>query len=333
MNNLNITNYIIETVLKHPFILGSQLGSKVKQTFPSFEGLKSYIDRHCAGEIICVSKHGPDFIYAHVSQIERKSEPDNSTRNVFTPQPAFAPSPIKTDLISSKNFTSQLSDFSPNNIPMGQKIDFVRAPIPLARNVTVWSAFTNPGVEDRLGVDTSTMTLQIVSPDRSIQSPILEIPKVTTEEHHNIASTFLPQMEFQDRQNFQQSPGVAIAWSSWSWHIKQFAGGKYFGLWLDFRTKSLYKLLEERLVKLGFDRTASEPLLNKLLESKQQRTPRPETIADFGGNPLSRNQTSMTENELRRLATIAISEMSADELRRLCFPLGAIVNALPRNAS
>ena len=323
MNEPNIRSFIIETVLTHPFILGSQLGAKVKEKFPLSEKLKSYIDRFCAGEIVCVSRHGPDFVYAHVSHLERKpqaSQPEN-------PAVVAVAAPPPPGTFSRPSY--------PSNASVGEKIGFIQlTPRPvLTRSVSVWSAFTNPSLDDRLALNTTTKEFQIVSRDRTIQPPAIEITKVTPGEHHNIASAFLPQIEFQDRQNFQQVTGVAIAWSSWSWQIKQFAGGKYFGLWLDFRTASLRKLLAERLTKLGFDETVSEPLLNKLLESKQQRLPRNDTIADFGGPPAARNPNSLTESELRRIATIAISEMSADELRRLCFPLGAIVNALPKNAS
>jgi hypothetical protein len=313
MNEPNITEFIVETVLNHPFILGSQLGTKVKQRFPSFEKLKTYIDRYCVGQIICVRRHGPDFVYAHISQIERKAQPDNPVGEAVT--------------LSQPESFSRVS--YPSNTVVGEKVGFTQLPTRPARSVSVWSAFTNPGIDDRLAINTTTMEFQVVPRDRMIQPPIVEIHKVSPGEHHKIANDFLPQIEFQDRQVFQQAPGVAIVWSSWSWHIKQFADGKYFGLWLDFRTANLRKLLAERLAKMGFAETISEPLLNKLLESKQQRTSRTETIADFGGPPAARNQNSLTESELRRIATIAISEMSGDELRRLCFPLGAIVNALP----
>lgn len=112
---------------------------------------------------------------------------------------------------------------------------------------------------------------------------------------------------------------------------------KVLAAWLDFRTDALRKMLEDRLAKLGLDETAAAPLINNLLESKQRRPREAETSENFPrpSAPLSPGaaprQTLLTESDLRRLATIAISEMSTDELRRLWLPLGAIVNGFGRN--
>jgi hypothetical protein len=211
MNEPNITDFIVETVLNHPFILGSQLGTKVKQRFPSFEKLKTYIDRYCVGQIICVRKHGPDFVYAHVSQIERKAQPDYP--------------PVESKALPSQPGSLTRSIYS-SSISIGNKVGLNQFSPSPAHNVSVWSAFTNPSIDDRLAINPTIMEFQIISRDRMIQPPAIEIPKVTPEEHHNIASAFLYQIESQDRQIFQQTPGIAIVWSAWSWHIKQFAGGR-----------------------------------------------------------------------------------------------------------
>ena len=327
-----ITRLIIATVLQHLGILGSQLGARVKQAFPSFKGLKYHIDHYCAGEVICVRKHGPDYVYAHVSQVERKMEP------VLAATPILS---LRTEPIIPQPqpfFVNKSANLFPAPVPghtayTPQSATIRPIPRPV-RNVTPWSAFTNPGIEDRLALDLSTQEIQTIPLGHPIQPPVAEIPKVSSDEHHKIACEFLPMIDTPDRPQFQQAPGVAIMWSSWSWQIKQFAGGKYFSLWLDFRTQSLRQLLADRIAKLGVDTTAAESILNKVIESKRRASPpRPEVISDFGGPQASSGQVSMSELELRRIAAAAISEMNVEELRRLCFPLGVILNALTRNAS
>jgi len=317
MNEQNITDFIIETVLSQPSILGSQLGTKVKQKFQFVDKLKPYIDRNCGGQVICIGRRGTDLLYSHISRVGPNTQRE---------------SPPAEAMVSPAIPASVLDPSRPRPFTVGETVGTVQLPVLTPRTVSVWSAFTNPSIADRLAINATTMEFQVIPPHRWIQPPVVGIPKVKPEEHHKIAGDFLPEIEPEDQQHFQQESGQPIVWATWSLLIKDFAGGKYFSRWLDFRTEALYKLLANRLAELGFDKTVSEPLLEKLLQSKR-RPPQMAIHATTARQPLSAEQTPMSESELRRIATIAISGMSADELRRLSFPLGVIINAMSKKAS
>ena len=68
-----IAKLVIDETKRHPWILGSQLGFSIKSKFPDvrlkekFGGLHSFVEKHCAGEVMFVGKHGLDDIYRHAS--------------------------------------------------------------------------------------------------------------------------------------------------------------------------------------------------------------------------------------------------------------------------
>jgi len=224
-------------------------------------------------------------------------------------------------------------------VPALSRSEFVHLSTSAGKTITFWAAFTNPNRDNRLALDKATMQLVIVPRGKRIQPPFEDLPKVTLEEHRKIAHEFLAQVDLPDRQYFQQIADAPNSWPQWFWHIRNDGGGKYFNAWLNFRTEALRKTFEERLAKLGLDQTAAAPLIDKLLESKQRKPRQSDPSVGFtrSSAPYNRKttskQTPTSENEIRRLAIIALSEMTVDELRRLWLPLGAIMTGFRSDES
>lgn len=314
MNEQNIADFIVKTVSMQPSILGSQLGAVVKRAFPWFHGLKAYIDRYCANQVVCVGKRGPDYIYAHVSTVGTGGQGDSAENGSIEVHqvPKTAPDILQT-----------------------QK--HIVAYGPTARPSTFWTAFTNPNLRDRLALDPCSREFHIVREGSTVQPPLVEVSKVTTDEHRTIAFRFLSKLDEDDRSYFQQIANQPNSCPALSWRITSFADGKYKDAWLNFRTQSLRGLLDERLAKLGIDNPPDrEPLLAKLMESKHYRARQAGPFAALERSFENRARTNpghsiTSEQDLRRFAIAAISEMGADQLAQVWLPLSAIVNGLKRN--
>src|SRR5579859_3630586 len=156
MNEKSVADYIATLVQQQPEILGSQLGSKVKQAFPQFQGLKGFIERNCGGQVVIVRRYGPDFVYAHVSQLglgvpAPVSPPSTALRYETNPE-AAAPTttPASTALSAPAAPEPRVGDrigfiqLPPNPARTRDKAGFSRSSGSAFRPATVWAAFTNP---------------------------------------------------------------------------------------------------------------------------------------------------------------------------------------------
>lgn len=273
-------------------------------------------------------------VYAHVSQAQQRPQPavpgpDLPPRAEPAAEAASSPEPQTT--------SAQPTTLASVGTRPASSTSFVFTPLPKRKPITFWAAFTNPNLDSRLALDKASTQLVVLPRGSRLQATFAEVPKVTIDEHGKIVQDFLAHIDPADRQYFQQIASAPNSWPQWSFQIKEYAGGKYLATWLNFRTEALRKMLEDRLAKLGLDQNAGDPVIKSLLESKQRRPRQPEPNAKVSGpSPLYTSepiiaQTHINEDELRRLATIAISQMSTEELRRLWLPLGAFVTGFRRN--
>ena len=75
-----IAKFVIDETKSRPSILGSHLGDLVQKKFPEvklkeqFGKLRSFVENHCAGELVVVGKRGLDDIYRHASTSGDKDE-------------------------------------------------------------------------------------------------------------------------------------------------------------------------------------------------------------------------------------------------------------------
>ena len=263
MNEPAITSFIVKSVTERPYILGSQLGAAVKREFPWFQGLKAYITNYCADQVICAGQRGPDSVYAHVSQLRTPAPPDASPpAHAALPyaNPAQDPTPyapVPTPALPTLQTVAEARQTHPANTRR--------------RATSAWAAFTNPTLADRLALHTTSLSFHIIGRGARILPPLVELPKVTSDEHGQIARAFLEQIAPADRPPFQQIADAPNSWSQWSWHIREFAAGKYSNSWLDFRTQSLRSLLETRLAAVGITPPTTSTLLAQLMESRHRR--------------------------------------------------------------
>lgn len=342
MNDQNIADYISSIVQQHGEILGSQLGSHIKDVFPQFQGLKGFIERCCRDRVVIVRRYGPDFIYAPASY-GIPSAAGASTSGAPQPTPIAGVPPPPSSAMAPQS--TLLHSFSPP-VPLHDKISFARLPQrPIrprnrlgyeraigsnSRSGGFWSAFTNPTLNDLLAIDKASTTLRVLPQHSLLEPPLIEVPKVTVEEHRQTAIDFVAHIDPVDRPHFQSVASAPDPGPMWFWRIKDFAGGKYSSSWLDFRTSAFEKLFKERLIQLGLEQTAIEGLVVKFLETKHRRFRYDSEIPP--GQPYSSPSASIPiagdEDAIRRIARTAISQMSPDELRHLWLPLGAIVNSL-----
>jgi hypothetical protein len=315
MIDQNIAQFVIETVRQNPGIMGCRLGKIVKERFPGFSGLRGFIARSCASEVVIVASKGEDYSYDLGARVKGISPSFTPTRDT-----AVAPSRSFPPLFSTVNPTSssasslvKSSDFKP----------------------TFWQSFTNPNSDVQLVINKTTCEM-IVGPFPKIEPPLEEIKKATRDEHGKIMKGFLDLLDPVDRQYVQQTVGPDPSWTRWSNFMWNFGAGKYSSLWLNYRTSMLRKIFEDRLVAMGLDSAVIPVLVAKLMDSKNQsRTSGQPDKANPATNikaPADLPKQSLTEDYMRKLAGIVVSHMDIDELRSLRLPLGAVVDALEKNA-
>lgn len=344
MNEQEITQLIVRTVTSRGSMIGTQLASIVKGTFPEFQGLKAHIDRFCSGQVVPIGRRGTDFVYAAISPVPQPPQIALSTSaSPPTPQlPQIAPTtPAAQEPPPAPPWTHS-GVTSPAGPPPADPLPQPSGP-PRARpdsalippgERTFWQTFAYTFTGDRLAVDPVGVELRIVPEASPIQPPFVEVSKASSGEYKRILNEFLARVEPSDLPTFQQAAATANPWPGWAKLTRTFAAGKYLAAWLDHRNASLFKLFRERLQALGMDDAAMTRLANQLLESKRRKarnfqTPRGEAKAPSAQwRTLDRVRGPADGGELQRLATLAISEMSPDDLRRLWLPLGALLNAL-----
>lgn len=81
-----IANFLIETVKRHPRILGARLGAQLSaampgvKSIPGYKGLRQFIEDTCSEEIIRIETDGVDDSYVHVSMNPDASFIENHAR-------------------------------------------------------------------------------------------------------------------------------------------------------------------------------------------------------------------------------------------------------------
>lgn len=311
----NIAKFILETVNQNPGIMGCRLGKLVKETFPGFRGLRGFIAQNCASDIVVVASKGEDLSYDLALRVKGVSPATVFASNPHTVH-SFAPKPMyptrNPATVSGSSFLK----------PSDLKASF-------------WQAFTNPNSNAQLVINKTTSEMN-VGQFPAVDAPLAEINKVSKDEHGRIMKGFLDLLDPADRQYVQQSVGLEPSWTRWSNFMWNFGAGKYSSLWLNYRTSMLRKIFEERLIALDLDSSVIPVLVAKLMDSKQQsrtsaQLDKPNLLTTIKQSSDLPKQ-SLSEDYMRKLAGIVVAHMDIDELRSLRLPLGAVVDALEKNA-
>lgn len=188
---------------------------------------------------------------------------------------------------------------------------------------TPWSAFASSDSPNTLRLNRESGELDVVpSSMRPAVAPWIDVPKVSTEEYRQIASSFLSQIADVDRYHFSALLHLPDFWDRWFAETRAFSGGKYLRAWVSFRFHKLCETFLGRLTEAGVSSDAALKYLERLKQSKKSKKElRRDHSMEFGDE----------QSTLRRIATAAIKEMTDEDLRRVWLPLGVISDALRRS--
>lgn len=193
---------------------------------------------------------------------------------------------------------------------------------------TPWKVFTVPESRGRLYVNPESETVKVAQAAGPVpEPPFVEVPKLTSEEHHRFATEFLPQIEMDERERFQELLAGENFWQRWFAATRTFAGGKYLKPWLTFRFDRICELLRERLRALGISDIAALICVEKVKQSKAADRPVPAVNKRIPMTP------STSIGSLYDVARAALDAMSEEELRRIWLPLGVVADAIRRRES
>lgn len=198
--------------------------------------------------------------------------------------------------------------------------------------LAAWQALTNPTSTFSAFVNTDEGTLKVLPDRETPPSGLVQVPKITAEEHRGIAQAFLSKLDPADRAAFEEVLKTDNYWQRWVRHTNTFDRGKYRGEWIAFRRDQIIALLKTKLVALGLSGPLAESALQAARDSKgpnplAARSPAFTRHAGrLRGLPLANRR--LREDDLKRLAHQAIDRMGEDEVRKLRIPLGAVIDAL-----
>jgi len=290
INEEEIAHFIIERIKETPATLGAQLGAVANARFPgvnfrlSYGGLREFLKKFGGPEIEIVRGQ------AGMDDIYRwrGAGAGAEVPSVGVPK---TETPVAT---------------------------FPRYEMP-------WRIFTVPESHGRLYIHPESGIVQVVQDDDAAPEALfIEVPKLTKEEHRQIATDFLLQIDLDDRGRFQETLQAEDFWQKWFTTTRIWAGGKYLRPWLAYRFDRICDFFRQRLDALGISDSVAAICLERLKQSKAADRPNP--VAKKRPPPIS----PTSDESLRNIARVALNAMSEEELRRLWLPLGVVADAVRR---
>lgn len=192
--------------------------------------------------------------------------------------------------------------------------------------VTEWDVFQKPGNRLQLLVNPTSGMTKIAEEQEAVAEGMRVIPKVKGEEHLAIAKEFLRQIPPPDVTRFAAALGEDDYWRAWTRLMNSMPGLKYKSGWTAFRFDQICGLLAARLKELGVSEVPALAALERVKAVKKLKQAKNESGRSFSA--AARITATLSDEELRRLAKLAIDAMGNDDLRRVWLPLGVIADAL-----
>ncbi len=199
------------------------------------------------------------------------------------------------------------------------------AKLPQPGRVTEWDVFQRPGNPMQLLIDPTSGIARIAPETGEVANGLRVVPKVTGAEHLSIAKDFLQQISSTDLPPFAAALGENNYWPKWNQLMNAMPGIHYRSAWTAFRFDRICDLFSARLKELGISDVAARSVLEHLKSEKRMK--RAAKGAGRSISPTAGTTYSLSDDDLRRIAKLAIDAMGIDDLRRVWLPLGVIVDA------
>jgi hypothetical protein len=202
---------------------------------------------------------------------------------------------------------------------------------PLEDVSKVWKAFVSPNAVNHLFLNMSD--LRLVVTETTLQDDGLEqIARVSDEEHDTIRQGFRKTLS-EEHRSFIDEQTVNNA--SYETLLQALRSAGLMKSWSSYRRDAFKQLLAERLELLPLDKALIPSVAGQLIAS-QQALFRQKEITQGIKQPPPTNRSSETSaalhyddiNFVRDLARRAIDQMSYNDIRSICLPIGAIIDAL-----
>ncbi len=199
--------------------------------------------------------------------------------------------------------------------------------------VGAWRAFTGPTNPYAVYVNPKDGSLTVLPEQAEAASGFVLLPKMSAEEHRGIAQRFLTRINPDHRGKFEEVLKQVQFWPGWAMQTRTFADGMYKNDWLTFRTEQILGLLQTKLTELGLAGPTRESVLQRIRESKEifvtpGHAPPSGFHAGHARGFAAPDRRGYRETEIKRLAHQAIDLLGENEIRKLRFPLGVVINAI-----
>lgn len=296
----DITQVVRERFPKPEKVLGSYLGSYIRQQLPNvdlkidFGGLRSLIYQHFRDQIREVGRSGSDI-----------------------------------ELLL--DFTQVLASSAHGVSPQTEELPSL-PPLPPARTksrpiaINAWRALANPSSIIRAFWNPVDLRLELLTPDADAPADLQEVRSVTYEELNHITKSFLAE------KGVSVPVETADPTEPRKYGPRIMAALREMGLyeeWDEYRTEKILHVLGTRLLSLGATEKTTQQILSDIRASKPQLSAKTLPVGELRPmeklpppSPLSEEQ------KLRAFFVRAIQAMSIDELRQLRLSGSAIEFAL-----
>lgn len=200
-------------------------------------------------------------------------------------------------------------------------------------HASLWQAFTHPAADLQLVVRSDQGRLEVLQPGDSVPEGAVVVPKASQPDHRRVAEAFLAQVSPDDQESFKECLASEDYWSCWARETRTKGGGKYYRLWLRFRSERLKALLRERLTELHLSVESVDRCITQLTQERVLKRPHVPACGLAGGRMLDQGgqlRSSRTSSHLRDAIIEAVGSLSEEDLRRIWLPVGVVADALRR---
>ena len=293
----DIIEVVRERFPKPERVLGSYLGSYIRQQFPDidlkidFGGLRSLIQSYFHEQVTQVARRGSDIEWL-----------------VDFTQPA---GPDVSATASQADDLPPLPPVRPRHRPLA---------------INAWRALANPSSIIRARWNPIELRLELLAPDAVAPADLQEVRSVTYEELNHITQSFLaaknvsiPVEKADPSESRKYGPRIMAALRELNLYEE----------WDEYRTDAILRVLGARLLSLGATEQTTRQILSDIRASKPQQT----STTLLVGESVSINKPQISppmgeEQKLRAFFVRAIQAMSIEELRQLRLSGHAIELAL-----
>jgi hypothetical protein len=203
-------------------------------------------------------------------------------------------------------------------------------PTPSASNEDIWRIWVSPHSHLALAIDKAGGKVDAVARDASPLEGKVVVPAPDVGAHREIARSFLTKVPEQLQERLARALEASDEnwWRAWRGHLW---GTEAWNEWSVYRREQFEKLLTDRLRGDGVDEGTIAVVASALRENRAKAAGQVKRAVRETNGPVARERPHdalPAPQDLRRLVTSVVQQLTDAELRELRLPLGVVLDAL-----